>query len=68
MPAHIKAALTPVSLSVPVMEGRLALGTWQGLYLFEHRDAAASSRDRAAHFRLASCSTRPSRLATVPDS
>ena len=38
MPAHIKAALTAVSLSVPVMEGRMALGTWQGLYLFEHRD------------------------------
>ncbi len=37
MPAHIKAALTPVSLGVPVMEGRLALGTWQGIYLFEHR-------------------------------
>ncbi|PTM42087.1 secondary thiamine-phosphate synthase enzyme YjbQ [Bosea sp. 124] len=37
MPAHIKAALTPVSLSIPVMDGRLALGTWQGLYLFEHR-------------------------------
>jgi len=37
MPAHIKAALTPVSLSVPVMDGSLALGTWQGIYLFEHR-------------------------------
>jgi secondary thiamine-phosphate synthase enzyme len=37
MPAHIKAALTPVSLSVPVMEGGLVLGTWQGIYLFEHR-------------------------------
>lgn len=37
MPAHIKAALTPVSLSIPVMAGRLALGTWQGIYLFEHR-------------------------------
>jgi secondary thiamine-phosphate synthase enzyme len=37
MPAHIKAALTPVSLSVPVMTGRLVLGTWQGIYLFEHR-------------------------------
>lgn len=37
MPAHIKAALTPVSLSVPVMQGRLVLGTWQGIYLFEHR-------------------------------
>lgn len=38
MPAHIKAALTQVSISIPVMGGRLALGTWQGLYLFEHRD------------------------------
>jgi secondary thiamine-phosphate synthase enzyme len=37
MPAHIKAALTAVSVSIPVMDGRLALGTWQGLYLFEHR-------------------------------
>ncbi|MCR8546787.1 secondary thiamine-phosphate synthase enzyme YjbQ [Salipiger sp. P9] len=39
MPAHIKAALLPVSLSIPVSGGRLALGTWQGLYLFEHRRA-----------------------------
>jgi len=38
MPAHIKAALTPVSLTIPVMDGRPALGTWQGIYLFEHRD------------------------------
>ncbi|AJY45565.1 secondary thiamine-phosphate synthase enzyme YjbQ [Martelella endophytica] len=38
MPAHIKSALTQVSLGVPVSAGRLALGTWQGLYLFEHRD------------------------------
>ncbi len=38
MPAHIKAAMMPVSLSVPVTDGRLALGTWQGIYLFEHRD------------------------------
>lgn len=37
MPAHIKAALTAVSLSIPVIDGRMALGTWQGLYLFEHR-------------------------------
>lgn len=37
MPAHIKAALTAVSLSIPIMEGRLALGTWQGIYLWEHR-------------------------------
>jgi secondary thiamine-phosphate synthase enzyme len=39
MPAHIKSALTASSLSIPVNGGRLALGTWQGLYLFEHRDA-----------------------------
>ena len=38
MPAHIKAALTQVSIGIPVTGGRLALGTWQGLYLFEHRD------------------------------
>ncbi|MEX0953873.1 MAG: secondary thiamine-phosphate synthase enzyme YjbQ [Rhizobiaceae bacterium] len=37
MPAHIKAALTAVSLSIPVSGGRMALGTWQGIYLFEHR-------------------------------
>ena len=39
MPAHIKAAMLPVSIQIPVMEGRLALGRWQGIYLFEHRDA-----------------------------
>jgi len=39
MPAHIKAALTAVSLSIPVSKGRMLLGTWQGLYVFEHRDA-----------------------------
>ncbi len=38
MAAHIKAALTGVSLSVPVADGAMMLGTWQGLYLFEHRD------------------------------
>lgn len=38
MPAHIKAALTAVSLSIPVADGRPVLGTWQGVYLFEHRD------------------------------
>ena len=37
MPAHIRAALTNVSLSIPILGGRLALGTWQGVYLFEHR-------------------------------
>ena len=44
MPAHIKAALTPVSLSIPVMDGRPALGTWQGIYLFEHRDRGQTRR------------------------
>jgi secondary thiamine-phosphate synthase enzyme len=39
MPAHIKAALTGVQLSIPLGGGRLALGTWQGIYLFEHRTA-----------------------------
>ncbi len=38
MPAHIKAALTTVSIGVPISDGRLVLGTWQGIYLFEHRD------------------------------
>jgi len=37
MPAHIKAALTATSLSIPVVQGQLALGTWQGVYLWEHR-------------------------------
>jgi secondary thiamine-phosphate synthase enzyme len=40
MPAHLKTALTQVQLSVPVMQGKLMLGTWQGIYLFEHRDSA----------------------------
>jgi secondary thiamine-phosphate synthase enzyme len=37
MPAHIRAALTQVQLSIPLIGGRLVLGTWQGIYLFEHR-------------------------------
>ncbi len=37
MPAHVRAALTQTQLSIPLCEGRLALGTWQGIYLFEHR-------------------------------
>ena len=37
MPAHIRSALTGVQLSIPLIDGRLALGTWQGVYLFEHR-------------------------------
>ncbi|WP_435168119.1 secondary thiamine-phosphate synthase enzyme YjbQ [Falsirhodobacter sp. 1013] len=48
MPAHIKAALLPVSLSIPVAAGRLMLGRWQGIYLFEHRDAP-HRREVVAH-------------------
>jgi secondary thiamine-phosphate synthase enzyme len=48
MPAHIRAALTAVSLSIPVIDGQLALGTWQGLYLFEHR-RAPHRREIALH-------------------
>jgi secondary thiamine-phosphate synthase enzyme len=44
MPAHIKAALTPVSLSIPIAAGRPVLGTWQGIYLFEHRDRGHARR------------------------
>lgn len=50
MPAHIKAAMLPVSLSIPVRSGVMRLGTWQGIYVFEHRDAP-DSRNIAAHFR-----------------
>lgn len=48
MPAHIKAALLPVSLSIPVTDGKPVLGTWQGIYLFEHRNAP-HHRQVAAH-------------------
>lgn len=48
MPAHIKAAMMPVSLSIPVHAGRMVLGTWQGIYVFEHRDAP-HTRKVAAH-------------------
>ncbi len=37
MPSHIRAALTATSLSIPIVDGRLALGTWQGIFLWEHR-------------------------------
>jgi secondary thiamine-phosphate synthase enzyme len=37
MPAHVRAALTQTSLSIPLSQGRMLLGTWQGIYLFEHR-------------------------------
>jgi secondary thiamine-phosphate synthase enzyme len=42
MPAHVKAALLGSSVSVPITQGRLALGTWQGIYLCEHRDRASA--------------------------
>ena len=48
MPAHIKAALLPTHLSIPVVNGKMALGTWQGIYLFEHRDRP-HRREVAAH-------------------
>jgi secondary thiamine-phosphate synthase enzyme len=48
MPAHIRTALTGVNLSIPVEGGRMVLGTWQGLYLFEHR-RAAHRREVALH-------------------
>lgn len=48
MPAHIRAALTAVQLSIPVDAGRMVLGTWQGLYLFEHR-SAPHRREIALH-------------------
>jgi secondary thiamine-phosphate synthase enzyme len=40
MPSHIRSALTQSHLSIPLVEGRMALGTWQGIYLFEHRTSA----------------------------
>lgn len=48
MPAHLRAALTQVHLSIPVVDGALALGTWQGIYLFEHR-RAPHRRELALH-------------------
>ena len=48
MPAHLKTALTQVQLNVPVMDGKLMLGTWQGIYLFEHR-ARPSAREIVLH-------------------
>jgi secondary thiamine-phosphate synthase enzyme len=48
MPAHIRTALTGAHLSVPIIEGRLALGTWQGIYLFGHR-RAPRQREIALH-------------------
>lgn len=44
MPAHVRTALTQTSLSIPVLQGRVALGQWQGIFLFEHRHLAARRR------------------------
>ena len=48
MPSHVKAALTATSLAIPIVGGRLALGTWQGIYLWEHR-RSAGRRDLVIH-------------------
>jgi secondary thiamine-phosphate synthase enzyme len=48
MPAHVRAALTAVNLSIPIIDGHLALGTWQGIYLWEHR-AQPHSRHLVVH-------------------
>ena len=48
MPSHLRTALTQVQLSIPLIGGRLALGTWQGIYLFEHR-RTAHRRELAVH-------------------
>jgi secondary thiamine-phosphate synthase enzyme len=49
MPAHVRAALTAVNLSVPIVDSQLALGTWQGIYVWEHRHQPHTRRV-AAHF------------------
>ena len=49
MPSHIRAALTQTSIGIPVKSGKPALGTWQGLYVFEHRDAP-HQREVLLHF------------------
>ena len=49
MPAHVRTALTTVNLAIPVSDGRLTLGTWQGIYLWEHR-RQPHHRRIAAHF------------------
>jgi secondary thiamine-phosphate synthase enzyme len=48
MPAHVRSALTATTLSIPVLGGRPALGTWQGIYLYEHR-TRGHRRTIAAH-------------------
>jgi len=49
MPAHVRAAITPVNLGIPITGGKLALGTWQGIYVWEHR-TIPHTRRVAAHF------------------
>ncbi len=49
MPSHIKAALTATSLAIPIVDGRLALGTWQGIFLWEHRHGGGT-RQLVLHF------------------
>jgi secondary thiamine-phosphate synthase enzyme len=44
MPSHIKAALTSTTLSIPIVDGELALGTWQGVYVWEHRRGGSDRR------------------------
>ena len=44
MPAHVRSALTQTSLSIPIVEGKVALGQWQGIFLFEHRHTAMTRR------------------------
>jgi secondary thiamine-phosphate synthase enzyme len=48
MPAHIKSALSQTSLNIPISDGRMALGTWQGIFLFEHR-TSPKRRDVVLH-------------------
>ena len=48
MPAHVRSALTATQIAVPIVQGRLALGTWQGIYLWEHR-LAAHTRELVVH-------------------
>ena len=44
MPAHVRSALTQTSLSIPIMQGKVALGQWQGIFMFEHRHAPMTRR------------------------
>jgi secondary thiamine-phosphate synthase enzyme len=56
MPAHIKSSLTGSALTIPISDGRLALGTWQGIYLCEHRDGGGSRRLLVTAFGQAAAS------------